>query len=258
MKRLLVTIAALACFTSFYPNQTTAWHDATHMAVAKAAGIDNYAYLAVGADLAKEKAGEMEGLNHYYNTPMGVVITPTMVLDIFKKYNKPRDYNDPEDAKGRLYGAIVASINDYIITGSGSKYALYSLGYAMHYLGDLSMPFHNIAYDEFNMANHSANDGIVEITGPADEAMDVKVARLAGEIQRKMNELPPLEFSKDINQFYKELAFNIAEIANKSAEIGYSMKGANPQITTMKEDEVYKRLAYSSRLLKAVYKATMK
>src|SRR4030042_2173179 len=174
MRRLLVTIATLACITSLYPNQAMAWHDATHMAVAKAAGIDNYAYLAVGADLAKEKAGELEGLNHYYNTTKGVVITPTIVFDLFKKYNKPRDYNDPEDAKGRLYGAIVASINDYIITVSGGKYARYTLGYAMHYIGDLSMPFHNIAYDKFNMANHSANDGIVEIPGPADEATDVK------------------------------------------------------------------------------------
>jgi hypothetical protein len=258
MRRLLVTIATLACITSPHPNQAMAWHDATHMAVAKAAGLDNYAYLAVGADMAKEKAGELEGLNHYYNTPKGVVITPAMVLDQFKKYNKPRDYNNPEDAKGHLYGAIVASINDYIIRESGGKYALYPLGYAMHYIGDLSMPFHNIAYDQFNMANHSANDGIVEITGPADEATDVKVARLAGEIRKRMNELPPLELSKNVNNFYKELAFNIAEIANKSAEIGYSMRDANPQMTRMTEDEAYKRLAYSARLLKAVYKATMK
>jgi hypothetical protein len=47
-------------------------------------------------------------------------------------------------------------------------------------------------------------------------------------------------------------------VANKSAEIGYSMRDANPQITRMKEEEVYKRLAYSARLLKTVYKATMK
>ena len=258
MRRLLVATATLACIISPYPNHAVAWHDATHMAVAKAAGIDNYAYLAVGADMAKEKAGDLEGLNHYYNTPKGVVITPAMVLNQFKKYNKPRDYNNPEDEKGHLYGAIIASINDYIITGAGDKYARYPLGYAMHYIGDLSMPFHNIAFDKFNGANHSANDGIVENTGPADEATDVKVARLAGEIQKRMYELPPLELSRDISKFYIELAFNIAEIANKSAEIGYSMRDANPQITRMKEDEVYKRLAYSARLLKAVYKATMK
>jgi len=257
MRRLLLTIAVFACFISL-PIRAWAWHDATHMAVAKAAGIDNYVYLAVGPDIAKEKAGDIEGQNHHYNTPKGVVVTPTMVLEQFKKYNKPRDYNDPEDAKGHLYGAIVAAVNEYIITGSGNKYARYPLGYAMHYIGDLSMPFHNIAYDEFNRENHSANDGIVEITGPADEATDVKVARLEDEIKKRMKKLPPLELSGDINKFYRELAFNIAEIANKSAEIGYMMRDANPGITRMTEDEVYNRLAYSSRLLKAVYKATLK
>lgn len=258
MKRLFAVIATLACIISPCPNRAIAWHDATHMAVAKAAGLDNYAYLAVGADMAKEKAGDLEILNHYFNAPKGAVITPAMVLEQFKKYNKPRDYNNPEDAKGHLYGAIVAAINDYIITGAGGKYARYPLGYAMHYIGDLSMPFHNIAHDDFNGANHSANDGIVENTGPADEATDVKVARLAAEIKKRMNELPPLELSRDINNFYKELALSIAEIANKSAGIGYAMRDANPRITRMSEDEAYKRLACSARLLKAVYKATMK
>jgi hypothetical protein len=248
----LVSYVVIACTISLCPNQTMAWHDATHMAVAKAAGIDNYAYLAVGADMAKEKAGEIEDGNHYNNTPNGVKITPEMVLGQFN------DYNKPGDADGHLYGAIVASINDYLIIASGSKYALYHLGYAAHYLGDLSMPFHNIAYDDFNKVNHSTNDGIVEITGPKDETTDAKVARLAGEIQKRMSKLPPLHLSTDIKSFYKELAIHVAAIANKASALGYAMQEANPQRTRLTEEEVYSQLAQSAQLLKAVYMTTMK
>jgi hypothetical protein len=242
----LVNYVIIACTISLCPNQTMAWHDATHMAVAKAAGIDNY------ADMAKEKAGEIEAGNHYNNTPKGVEITPEMVLGQFS------DYNKPGDADGHIYGAIVASVNDYLIKGSGSKYARYSLGYAAHYLGDLSMPFHNIAFNDFNKANHTANDGIVEITGTKDETTDAKVARLAGEIQKRMSKIPLPQLSTDINSFCKEIAIHISAIANKASALGYAMQEANPQRTSLTEEEVYSQLAQSAQLLKAVYMATMK
>ena len=248
----LVNYAVIACAISLCSNHTMAWHDATHMAVAKAAGIDNYAYLAVGADMAKEKAGDIEAGNHYHNNPRGVEITPGMVLGQFS------DYNKPGDAVGHLYGAIVASVNDYIIKGSGGKYALYTLGYAAHYIGDLSMPFHNMTFNDFNKTNHTANDGIVEITGPRDETTDEKVARLAGEIQKRMSKLPPIQLSTNINSFYKEMAVHIAAIANRASALGYAMQEANPQRTTLTEEEVYLQLAQSAQLLKAVYMATIK
>jgi len=229
-----------------------AWHDATHMAVAKAAGLDNYFHLTVGADMAKEKAGEIEAGNHYNNTPKGVKITPGMVLD------QVSDYNKPGDTDGHLYGAIVASINDYLIMGSDSKYALYHLGYAAHYIGDLSMPFHNIAFNAFNEANHYTNDGVVEITGPEDETTDAKVARLAGEIQKRMSKLSPLQLSTDIRGFYKELAVHIADIANKASALGYAIQETNPPRTPLDKEEVYTLLAQSAQLLKAVYAATTK
>src|SRR6185369_15653590 len=65
----------------FICSPAIAWHDATHMAVMKAAGLDNYAYLAVGADMAKEKAGGYEDGNHYRNNAKGVIVTADMVLD---------------------------------------------------------------------------------------------------------------------------------------------------------------------------------
>ncbi|MFZ5775753.1 MAG: hypothetical protein ACOY3Z_09750 [Thermodesulfobacteriota bacterium] len=241
---------ALAC-TLLVPTPARAWHDATHMAVAKAAGLDNLAYLAVGPDMAKEKAGDREAKNHYHNTPKGVEITTAMVLA------QVGDYNRPNDADGHLHGAIIAAVNDFLRKNSANKYALYSIGYAAHYLGDLSMPFHNIAYDDFNRAHHGANDATVEASGPTGEATDAKVARLAGEIQRRMRDLPPLRLPNDGSGLTQELAAEIAELANRSAALGYAMRDEQPQRTRMTEEEAYGQLAWSARLLQAVRLATM-
>lgn len=244
---LLMTIAVL-----FPADNAVAWHDATHMAVVKAAGLDNYVYLAVGADMAKEKAGRVETLNHYNNTPRGVRISPEMVLA------QVRDYNKPGDSDGHLYGAIIAALNEYLFKGLSGKYALYPLGYAMHYLGDLSMPFHNIAYDAFNKANHAANDGIIEISSPGNESTEEKVARLAAGIRLRMKKLPALQLSRDVTGFNKELAQQIAAIANKASALGYAMAEASPPRTRLTEEEAYQQLAQSARLLQAVAAALIK
>ncbi|MGA7827403.1 MAG: hypothetical protein WCA04_07080 [Geobacteraceae bacterium] len=244
----LVFASAAACPAT----QALAWHDATHMAVVKAAGLDNYVYLAVGADMAKEKAGRVESQNHYNNTPRGVTITPEMVLA------QVGDYNKPGDTDGHLYGAIIAALNDYMLKGARGKYARYPFGYAEHYLGDLSMPFHNIAYDSFNKKNHAANDGIVENTGPENEATEAKVARLAAEIRKRMKNLPPIQLSTDVSGFDRDLAVQIAAIANKASALGYAMEDATPQRTRLTEEEAYQQLAQSAQLLQAVAAALMK
>ncbi|MBJ6727693.1 hypothetical protein [Geomesophilobacter sediminis] len=249
MIRSIWTVLA-AALLALAPQPASAWHDATHMAVVRAAGLGNYAYLAVGPDLAKEKAGDLEGANHYHNTAPGVLITTEMVLAQVK------DYDKPEDASGHLYGAIIASINDYLIAQAAGKYALYPLGYAAHYLGDLSMPFHNTAYNKFNRDNHAANDGVVETGGPPKETTEAKVARLAGEIEERMNRLPPLHLSSEIGRFYRDLAVQIAAIANGAKSLGYAMEDAVPPRPVMTEEEAYTQLAQSAQLLKAIYAAT--
>ncbi|RQW89188.1 MAG: hypothetical protein EHM79_03940 [Geobacter sp.] len=247
----LLIFLSVTSVVTFPANQTLAWHDATHMAVVKAAGLDNYVYLAVGADMAKEKAGQIETQNHYNNTSRGVRITPEMVLA------QVSDYNKSGDSDGHLYGAIIAALNDYLLKSSSGKYAMYPLGYAMHYLGDLSMPFHNIAYDTFNKTNHAANDGIIEISSPRDESTEVKVARLAAEIQKRMKKLPIIQFSTDVNVFNKELAMQIAAIANNASALGYSMQDASPPRTRLTEEEAYLQLAQSAQLLQAVAAAIL-
>ena len=244
----LVFAAAAACPAI----QALAWHDATHMAVVKAAGLDNYVYLAVGADMAKEKAGRTESQNHYNNTPRGVMVTPEMVLA------QVSDYNKAGDADGHLYGAIIAALNDYRLKGASGKYARYPFGYAEHYLGDLSMPFHNIAYDDFNKKNHAANDGILEVSGPGNESTEAKVARLAAGIQERMKNFPEIRLPGDVRDFNRELAIQIAAIANKASALGYSMEDASPPRTRLTEEEAYLQLAQSAQLLQAVAAALMK
>ena len=229
-----------------------AWHDATHMAVMAAAGLDNYAYLAVGPDMAKEKAGRVEIRNHYNNTSKRVKITPAMVLA------QVGDYNNKKDADGHLYGAIIAAFHEYQKRTPDGKNARYHLGYAAHYLGDLSMPLHHIVNNAFNKANHAAIDGTVEVTGPPAEPTSVKVARLAAEIQKRMALLPPLQLpaaKTDRRAFNQALAQEIAAIANRAKAIGYAMQAAKPPRTRLTEEEAYVQLAQSARLLQAAYAA---
>ena len=245
------TLTVLALFLFFLISTPAhAWHDATHMAVVEAAGLHNFVYFAVGPDMAKEKSGGHEEGNHYCNNAKGVVVTPDMVLD------QVRNYNCRCSGEGHLYGAIVASLNQYSERKNIGKYGRYPLGYAAHYIGDLSMPLHNTEYNLLNRNYHYANDGVVE--GSDDEPMDAKVSRIAQQIGKSMKELSPLQLpsAKDgMMQFNQALAKKIAEIANSSSALGYAMQESNPQRTKMTEDEAYRRLALSAQLLKAAFAA---
>lgn len=57
---------ALIVITAIFPGILSAWHDETHLAVAKAAGYHRW-YNAVGADIAKIKAGKPESQRGAYN-----------------------------------------------------------------------------------------------------------------------------------------------------------------------------------------------
>jgi hypothetical protein len=50
-------------------------------------------------------------------------------------------YDNPDSEEGRLYGAIVSAVRNYLNTTKEGKYAEYHLAYCAHYAGDLSMPF---------------------------------------------------------------------------------------------------------------------
>jgi hypothetical protein len=209
-------------------NPALAWHDETHMAIAKAAGYSKW-YNAAGADIAKIKAGNKEATNHWFDNNDGVEITPKLVLEQAARYDKA------DDDEGHLYGAIIQSLRNYLKDTKGGKYAEYHMAFCAHYIGDLSQPLHNgpaEPRDQAYLTYHSTNDGIVEA-----EALNN-----IGLIQKK-------SYTITIRNG-DDLAREIAVIANSSHQLYLRLLSENKR--DMSKDEAYEQLAKSVSLLRAV------
>lgn len=210
--------------------QAFAWNDKTHLAVSKAAGFGMW-YNSAGPDIAKLKAGNIESYNHWFNNNAEVEVTAQMVLDQVERYNKRQKGLDEE---GHLLGAIIGSLRAYDKDRKAGKYALYHFVYCAHYIGDLTMPLHNIAYDDYNKEFHQANDGILE--DGILEATDKIAARIY-----------VIKLGKE--NFEEDLAREIARIANISRKLGYKLRDEKRSMT---REEAYVQLGHSASLLKAV------
>ncbi|MFO7569608.1 MAG: hypothetical protein R6W75_07395 [Smithellaceae bacterium] len=224
---ILKTLMVLILMTLCAPAQ--AWHDHTHLMVAKVGGLDSW-YNAAGPDLAKIKAGNIETYNHWYNNDAEVKVTPEMVFSQINRYNQRKR----TDAEGHLYGAILASLRAYEKTIRAGKYAEYHLVFCAHYIADLSQPLHNIAHDDFNKSFHHASDGIVEST----------IWEEADKIAAHMYDIP-----LRAGHFEADLAREIARIANISRMLGYKLRAETRNIT---KEEAYIQLGHSASLLKSV------
>ncbi len=214
---LLTFLFVISFAGSSYP-----WHDETHIAIAKTTGYKKW-YNATGADMAKLKAGKVEKLNHYVNNPPGTVITPEMVFQQIKKYN------NKTDIRGHLYGAIIASVRDYLKEKQKGKYGEYHLAFCSHYVGDLSQPLHNTFYNSYSRKNHGTTDGIIN-----DEVLDnidkIKIYHINIESE-------------------EDLANEIARIANLSIEKGYQIQDEKRLLT---KEEAYGQISHSASLFKAI------
>jgi len=84
--------------------------------------------------MIKLKAGRIERLNHYVNNSRETIVTPEIVFQQIQKYN------NKTDIRGHLYGAIIASVRDYLKEKHKGKYGEYHLAFCSHYVGDLSQP----------------------------------------------------------------------------------------------------------------------
>ena len=229
MERITLKIMIVLCLLSF-ASQASAWNDKTHMAICKTAGFDMW-YNCAGPDIAKIKAGNIESYNHWFNNTAEVEITPQIVMDQIERYNKR---NKIFDMEGHLLGAIIASLRAYEKDHRSGKYALYHLVYCAHYIGDLSMPLHNVAYDDFNEKHHDVNDGIVEDT-------------ILKEPEKITGHMYPITLSK--KDFEADLAREIARIANLSRKLGYKLREEKRDMT---KQEAYVQLGHSASLLRAV------
>ena len=201
--------------------QSLAWHDETHVSIAKVAGYSKW-FNACGPDMIKIKAPQIERWNHYVNNPSGAIVNAKMVLDQVSKYNKP-------DENGHLYGAIIASLRDYIKDKRKGKYGEYHLAFCSHYVGDLSMPLHNTLYDAYNRAHHAQTDGIIN-----DEVLD----------HLDKIKIYPITINSE-----EDLAKQIARLANLSIELGYRLERENRLLT---KEEAYQQISHSASLFKGI------
>ena len=217
-------VAAAMAFQSFQPD-ALAWHDNTHLAIAEAAGFELW-YSAAAPDVAKSKSAfnAIESPNHYFNNNDNREVDAAMVLGQAARYDKP------DDMEGHLYGAIIGAVREYRIVKATGKFALYPLVYCAHYIGDLSMPLHNIPHDDFNKAHHSINDGIID--SAARENIDL--------IRKNMTAI-------DI-QNETDLAREIAVVAESARKLGLTMRKENRDMTP---DEAWQQVSRSASLLKA-------
>jgi hypothetical protein len=221
-KRIQRTVVLTVFLFLGFPALSLAWYDNTHLAIAKAAGYPQW-YNAAGPDIAKIKAGDKEARNHYSNNPPGSVITPQTIPDQLARYD------DPNDERGHLYGAIIASLRDYRSAKAAGRYAVYYLAYCVHYVGDLSMPLHNTVYNSFNRHNHGAMDGVVD-----DEVLD----------NLEWIKIYPIKIQSE-----DDLIKEIARIANLSLKLGYLLERENRNLT---KEEAYSQLGHSASLFRAI------
>ena len=204
------------------PENSSAWNDETHLAIAKAAGYYKW-FNAAGADMIKIKAGKIEGSNHYVNNSRHAVITPPIIEAQMKRYNQ-------QDRDGHLYGAIVHAVRDYVEMRKKEKYGEYHLAFCAHYIGDLSMPMHNVFYSAFNKKFHRKMEKWVN-----EEGLDSLVGNIT---------IYPVKIDSE-----KDLIKEIARIANISIALGYRLESENRLIT---RPEAYQQLSHSASLFKAV------
>jgi hypothetical protein len=230
MRTLSRSIASLSTVLSlmFSSLPAFAWHDKTHLSIAEAAGFELW-YSAAAPDVAKSKSEfrPAEEKNHYFNNNAGKEVDASMVMEQVARYNQP------DDVEGHLYGAIIGAVRAYQAESATGKYAEYPLVFCAHYIGDLSMPLHNTAYDDFNKNRHSINDGIIESS----------VRNNIGYIQRNIEDITIKNES--------DLAREIAKVANTSRRLGIKIREEKRDMT---QSEVYTQVIRSSSLLKAVLK----
>jgi len=221
MRRIkIITISLLIVLLfPWYRTSSQAWHDETHIAIAKAAGYHKW-FNATGADMAKLKAGERH--SHYVNNYPDTTVTVAMVMDQSQKYNQI-------DENGHLYGAIIASLRDYIEAKKKGKYGEYHLAFCAHYLSDLSQPLHNIAYSVFNQKYHEQIDGIIN-----DEVLE-NLNRI---------EIYPINIESE-----EDLARVIAQIANEAKELGYKLQEENRLLT---KAEAFRQISRSASLFRGI------
>ena len=220
-KYAIVTVLTIFIVCVFAGNSYP-WQDETHIAIAKAAGYKKW-FNAAGADMLKIKAGFKEKFNHYANNPRGTLVTSKIVFQQVEKYNSKTD------VMGHLYGAIIASLREYMKAKGNGKYGEYHLAFCSHYAGDLSQPFHSTLYNAYNRKNHHILESIIN-ADILDNIEKIKIYEITIESE-------------------EDLAKEISRIANISVRKGYQIEDENRLLT---KEEIYEQISHSASLFRSI------
>lgn len=221
MRRSAAAVLSTLVLFFLCAGDATAWYDETHLAVAKAAGYRKW-YNAAAADIARVKAGRREGYNHYSDHRRGERVTAAEVRRQVSRY-------DQNDKYGHLYGAIVSSLRSAVAEAKGGRYGHNHLAFCAHYIGDLSMPQHNIVYNAFNRRTHKQNDGVVN-----------------REVLDSLQRIRPYPLRIDSED---DLIGEIVRIANLSMTLAWRLEKED---RLLRPEEAYVQLSHSASLLRAV------
>jgi hypothetical protein len=228
MFKRVTTLLAILFFT--FGGTGQAWHDKTHIAIGEAVGYPashNFA----APDVVKLRAYCVEECNHYSNNDRDELVTAKTIKDQIKWMDQAFC---PTESKGRLYGALMKSLQTCIEKKQKDKNAFidHDMAFVGHYIGDLVMPLHNIEHKGWAIGHHFANDSILE----KDEGKKIDISRIV---------ITNYVFtSKD------EIIAKLAELANDSARLGYRMQDDNKDMT---EEEAYAQLSKGASFFKAVW-----
>lgn len=220
---LLLTLYLLPSAGAF------AWTDQAHMAMGKAAGFRRFQNCA-GIDIARTVAAinglpQTDEQAHFFNAPADYEITADDAYAQLQDIGKSRE----ECPEGYLLGAILHTVRLCKEKTESGAFDDEYYAVLLHYITDLSQPFHMTVYDDFNRDFHFACDDILSDT-KAKYPVFASV-RLAKKL--KVNNKLRFETEEELLEAVIELARQTQELANimRSEQRNITRKEALLQIS---------------------------
>jgi hypothetical protein len=212
VKLVIINVVTMLVIAS----NALAWSGYVHEYIAEKAGFTN-----IEAS-CPDRSDKGRFSNHYSNNDNGTVISATII-------KKQETMYDKGEQKGSLYGAILQSYKD-VTSGSPIDKKCEPIEYFVHYMGDLSAPFHNINREGWAAEKgvHSANDKANLTIIDDDEFKTVKLINCEDDIYSK-----------------------VAELANESMKNGYDK---NKISENLNDNEKKAQIIKSVNLLRGIKK----
>lgn len=214
MRIIFLVLLALFINTTAY-----AWKGDVHRFIADKSGFKD-----IDAS-CPDRSDKGKFSNHYYNADKDEVISSNFI-------KKQESNYDTGAQKGALYGAILGSYKA-VVDAEPIEKSCKPIEYFVHYMGDLSAPFHNILRDQWTKDNHGRNDkadlGMID----DDDLATVKLSNCS-----------------------EDLLSKIADIANESCRIGYQQ--FDEKIPDVSDADKKAQIIKSINLLRGVKKYCFK